>query len=111
MKNERSYPITSLHKDDLRDLYRDARTDKVPAEILRKINALSDADMRRIASKLADAFCNCCYWDALRVFFEACSPMEDFGSAKASAAEPKSSRVRKQKQEVKNDFEIQREPF
>ena len=48
MKEEKSYPIISLCKDDLRELYRDVRTDKVPAKIQRKINALSDANMRWI---------------------------------------------------------------
>ena len=70
MKNEKYYPITALHKDDLRNLFLDDSTDRVPAKILRKINALSDREMEWIASKLSDAFCDCCYYVVLEDIFK-----------------------------------------
>jgi len=81
MTKERFYPITSLHKDDLRHLFRDAATGKLPLLISRAIDALTHEDMKDIASKLADQFCNCCYWDVLEEIFEdISSPSEGCGA-------------------------------
>ena len=88
MRDEPFYPITSLHKDDLRDLLQNHLTGELPEEIARRIDALSNDDMKHIASKLADAFFNCCYWEALKDIFLAYSSAEESQAKETSAVEP-----------------------
>jgi hypothetical protein len=87
MTCEPFYPITSLRKDDLRELFRDARKGEPPARVCRRIDALSEADIRYMAGKLAEVFCNCCYWDALLAIFEAYSPMAEAAPREVVPAE------------------------
>jgi hypothetical protein len=68
MTSERFYPITSVCKDDFRYVFLDGNG-KLPVPIARQIDKLTDADMGYIASKLADAFFECCYWEALEAIF------------------------------------------
>lgn len=44
------------------------------------IASLSDSDMERIASKMADAYCDCCFWIALNYQLE--NLMEERGFKK-----------------------------
>ena len=85
MNPEPFYPITALHKDDLRQLFRDSETGHIPAAINRQIESLTDADMQHIASKMADAFCNCCYWEALKAIFTSYSLAAEAGGAGGAA--------------------------
>ena len=101
MKSERFYPITWLHKDDLRQLFRDRRHGKLPAKIRRKIDALSDADMEYLASKLANALCDCCYWEALEAIFDAYSPFVADCVSETGRNVRKPRAVVKKKQEVR----------
>lgn len=50
----KAFPITSVCREDI-------------TNYLTKKGALrlTDAQMKRIASKMADIFCDCCYWEAL----------------------------------------------
>ena len=61
--NNEMYQVTSVCKDDLISAFegRDDFKDKV--EIIKE---LKETDMKWIAKKLADSFCNCCYWDTIR---------------------------------------------
>jgi len=101
MRQERFYPITALHKDDLRDLFRNPTTGKLPNKLSRRIDALSDAEMQHIASKLADAFCNCCYWTALREIFLQYSSAGDYTLASPAAGASRRRRWRTRNQEVR----------
>jgi len=56
------FHITSLHRDDIKHEY--------PKEYHHLIDRLSDKQMREFASKLADAFCSCCYWESLKSITE-----------------------------------------
>lgn len=60
-KAEGMFSVTSVCKDDLRGTF------KGDKEALRKIDALDEGDMKYLASKMADSYCNCCYWDSLRI--------------------------------------------
>lgn len=88
ISNDRFYPITSLHRDDLRNIFRNRETGEVPAGIARRINDLTDEDMRYLASKMADVFCNCCCWDALKELFLSYAP------AVESYSEPQGEKAR-----------------
>ena len=54
---QESFKITSLSRDDFKSEGYD------PSQ-------LTDAEMERIASKMADAYCECCFWVALRFHAE-----------------------------------------
>jgi len=55
--NDGYFPITSVSREDLGGIGFD--TAKV-----------DDADMEHLASKMADSYCDCCYWDALKILAE-----------------------------------------
>ena len=101
MRKEKFYPVTSVHKGDLRGLFKDRRKGKLLAKIRRQTENFSDADMQCMASRLADALWNCCYRRALEAIFIAYSPFESGGVFKPghSVREPRT--VLKNKQEVK----------
>jgi hypothetical protein len=56
------YPITSVSKDDLRQL-NDDRDETIFSE--EEIKSLTDSNMKALASLLSDSFCECCYWSHL----------------------------------------------
>jgi hypothetical protein len=62
MTDEPVYPFFLVNKDDLRHLFRDPETGKVPERIERYIDALSEDDMNYLASK-------CPYWEAIKAIF------------------------------------------
>jgi hypothetical protein len=70
LENKDFYPITSLHKDDIRAEYERVKNKKKKARIMRKIDQLTDVDMEHITRKMADSWCDNGYWDALTIIFE-----------------------------------------
>jgi hypothetical protein len=58
------YPITSLSKDDLRGMFRGDR------KALKRINEMTDDEMKTLASKMADDYCEQLYWSSLQILFE-----------------------------------------
>lgn len=63
-KAEGFFPITSICKDDLRGTFKGNK------EALKKIDEMDEGDMTHLASKMADSYCNCCYWESLEAQFE-----------------------------------------
>ena len=54
-KLNKPFPITSVCRADI-------KTEKYPKEF---IESLDNDDMFHIAGKMADAYCECCFWVAL----------------------------------------------
>ena len=63
-KEEKFYPITRLCKQDLRNEF------KGNEKALKKIEELDDADMKMLASKMADDYLEQLYWWSMRTIFE-----------------------------------------
>ena len=63
MISNKMYSITAVCKDDVEQVFMDRK--ERTKKIKQMIKGLSDDDMKNIASKMADAYCNCCYWDTL----------------------------------------------
>jgi len=61
---DKYYNITRLHKDDLREIFKDNK------KVLDKINKLSDNEMEYLAGKLADDYIEQLYWISLKIIFE-----------------------------------------
>jgi len=60
------FEITSISRDDIKGHF---------AEKGIKINVekISDDEMTWIARKMADNYCNCCYWNSLENLVNSCS--------------------------------------
>ena len=64
MANEGFFKITSVCKDDLRELF---AQDK---KALKKINKLTRSDMRSLAERMADDYCSQLFHESLKTIFE-----------------------------------------
>jgi len=61
------YSITSVCKDDILVCFAEQKNyDKVKE----KLKNMKDSDMKYLASKLADDYCNQLYWISLKSIFE-----------------------------------------
>ena len=68
---EEFYPITSVCKDDIRGAFREDEKDKLRLIFIeKKINELSEDDMKYLAKKMADDYCDCCFWISLKERFK-----------------------------------------
>ena len=63
--SEGMFPITSVCKDDMRELFEQHEDDVDLPLKLEMIKKFTEEDMKWLASKMADAYCNCCFWDVL----------------------------------------------
>lgn len=71
MPKDKDYPITSVCKDDLRGLEKmDKKGHIKPLFSKSTIDRLSDADMKKIASKMADDYCEQLFWGSLEIIAE-----------------------------------------
>lgn len=61
------YPITSLCKEDIIACYEGSDEE---ADVIKAVEELEPMNMEYIAKKMADSFCDCCYWEALKCRFE-----------------------------------------
>jgi len=59
------FPITYISKDDIIHAFPNN------SEVKTIVNKLDDADMKHLASKLADDYCEQLFWESLRIIFEA----------------------------------------
>ena len=59
MDTEKSFKITSVCKDDLREAF---ENDK---EISGKIDSLTNGEMEYLARKMSDDYCNQLFWSSL----------------------------------------------
>lgn len=61
------YPITGLTKEDIIIALKDYDDCK---GLSQRVASLTDDDMKMIASKMADDYCNQLFWDSLRSIME-----------------------------------------
>ena len=58
------FPVTSVCKGDLRETFKGNK------KALKRIDKMTKGDMKYLASKMADAYCNDGYWIDLKTIFE-----------------------------------------
>ena len=61
------FSITSLCKVDIVQAFTDVK--QITPEISRKIESMTDDEMKYLASKMADDYYNQLFWDSLRIIF------------------------------------------
>jgi len=66
MTDNKKYPILNLTKDDIIQCYKDAG-ESIPSK---QIKNLSEDNMRYIARKLGELYCETDYWETLKSLFE-----------------------------------------
>ena len=66
-KMSEGFKITSVCRDDIIQSIEDSKEGDNLKHIflIREAEKLTDSEMKWIASKLSDDFCNCCFWDNL----------------------------------------------
>ena len=70
-KMSEGFPITSICRNDIIQMIEDRKGDDLKDIFLyREARKITDHEMRWLASKLADGFCNCCFWDILEDRFD-----------------------------------------
>jgi len=71
MDNEKErkeyFVITKLHRSDIKQALWDH--DELTSDVEAEVNALTDADMERIASKMRDDYLEQFYWESLYVIY------------------------------------------
>ena len=70
MTRQKFYPITSLCKQDIIYAFADLDSGKTKPEVINAVNNLTEADMNRIASRMADAYLEHSFWSDLKLIFE-----------------------------------------
>jgi hypothetical protein len=58
------FPVTYISKDDI------IHTFSNNSEVKTIVDRLDDADMKHLASKLADDYCEQLFWESLKIIFE-----------------------------------------
>ena len=61
---KRFFEITSVSRDDLREYF------KTDPEALKRVNAMTDEDMKFLAEQMADDYTEQLFWDSLRERFK-----------------------------------------
>lgn len=73
MENKMSKPfnIISVCRNDIIQMIENMKGDDLKDIFLhREARKITDHEMKWLASKLADGFCNCCFWDILEDRFD-----------------------------------------
>ena len=74
MNTHKMFPVTSVCIEDIIQMIEDnndmEEDDLRKVFLIKKAKELEENDMKWIAGKLADGFCNCCFWDILKDRFE-----------------------------------------
>jgi len=61
-----AFSVTSVCREDILQTRKYmVHNEKEEVEMIKKVLLIDDSDMMWIASKLADQFCGCCFWEAL----------------------------------------------
>ena len=69
MKKE--FNITSVCRDDIVGMIENSKDETINKVLfIRMANEITDEEMKWMASKLADGFCNCCFWGMLEDRFK-----------------------------------------
>ncbi len=68
-ENKEFFEVTSVSRDDIKQVLLDS-DNKLPHNIEKIIDNLTDSEMRWLASKLADDYCNQLFWSSLWIIFK-----------------------------------------
>lgn len=72
-KMSKEFNITSLCRGDIIQMIDNHMTYEDELRklmLIKEVGNITDDEMKNIASKLSDGFCNCCFWDILDDRFE-----------------------------------------
>jgi len=61
------FPTTSVSKKDIIHAFQN--TD-IADQVKERVAKMDDAEMKELASKMADDYCNQMFWNSLRIIFE-----------------------------------------
>ena len=61
------FPITSVSKEDIIHAFKN--TD-ILKQVKKRVAEMDDSEMKGLASKMADDYCNQMFWDSLKIIFE-----------------------------------------
>ena len=64
---EKPFQITSICKEDIIHAF---HSSEILDSIKQRVAEMDDDDMKELASKMADDYCEQLFWDSLRVIFE-----------------------------------------
>lgn len=69
------FPITSVCRNDIIQMIEDNANADDDDELktlmlIKKVEKITDVQMKAIACNLCDNFCDCCFWDSLKYQFE-----------------------------------------
>ena len=64
---EKSFQITSVCKKDIVHAFHNS---EILEAIKKKVAELDDSDMKKLASKMADDYCDQLFWNSLRIICE-----------------------------------------
>ena len=62
------YKITSVTKDDIRACFKEQG--KLTKKVEKRIDDMTDSEMKHLASKMADDYVNQLYWGSLEIIFD-----------------------------------------
>ena len=61
----KKYPILNLTKDDLYQLAEDLENEEEQKKMIKKIDGLKDNQMKYLANRLGELYCETYYWNTL----------------------------------------------
>jgi len=61
------FPITSVSKEDIIQAFQNTN---IADQVKERVAKMDDAEMKELASKMADDYCNQMFWNSLRIIFE-----------------------------------------
>jgi len=64
---EKPFQITSVCKEDIIQAFHNS---DILDSIKQRVAEMDDSDMEKLASKMADDYCDQLFWDSLRIIFE-----------------------------------------
>ena len=61
------FPITSVSKEDIIHAFQNK---DIADQVKERVAKMDDAEMKELASKMADDYCNQMFWSSLKIIFE-----------------------------------------
>ena len=61
------FPITSVSKEDIIHAFKNTDIFK---QVKKRVAEMDESEMKELASKMADDYCNQMFWDSLKIIFE-----------------------------------------
>ena len=69
MDKNKGFKITSICIQDIIQAYEDIESPLLE-KVKKRAETLEDWEMKRLAERMADDYCNQLFWDSLRIIFE-----------------------------------------